>query len=120
MPGQITEKFLRGRTVPQCPSAPVPRGGARALEAMIYARLIFVTVVARACGQGWLGPWQPEAPPPRSLLKVAALVGDYLLVLCLEAWGPDLRRSWILQLRSHTAYERRTRIAFPEKLMKLS
>lgn len=98
----------------------VPCGGALALEAMIYARLIFVTVLARACGQGWLGPWRPEAPPPRSLLKVAALVGDYVLVLCWQAWGKDLRRSWLLQLSYHTGYERRTRTAFPEKLMKLS
>ena len=42
----------------------VLRGGARALEAMIYARLIFVTVVARACGQGWLGPWSRRLPRP--------------------------------------------------------
>lgn len=98
----------------------VPCGGALALEAMIYARLIFVTVLARACSQGWLGPWQPEAPPPRSLLKVAALVGDYVLVLCLQAWGKDIRRSWIWQLRCHTSYEPRPRISFPEKLMKLS
>ena len=87
---------------------------------MIYARLIFVTVVARACGQGWLEPWRPETPPPRSLLQVAALVGDYMLVLCLQAWGKNIRRSWIRQLRYHTRYERRTRIPFPEKLMRLS
>ena len=98
----------------------VPCGGARALEAMIYARLIFVTVVARACGQGWLEPWRPETPPPRSLLQVAALVGDYMLALCLQAWGKDIQRSWIRQLRYHTRYERRTRISFPEKLMRLS
>lgn len=98
----------------------VPCGGAAALEAMIYARLIFVTVFARSCGQGWLGPWREESPPPRSLLKVAALVGDYVLVLCLQAWGKDILRSWILQLGYHTSYERRTRIPFPEKLMKLS
>ena len=98
----------------------VPGGGAPALEAMIYARLIFLTVFARACGQGWLEPWREEAPPPRSLLKVAALVGDYVLVLCLQAWGKDIRRSWIGQLRYHTGYERRTRTPFPEKLMKLS
>lgn len=98
----------------------VPCGGVSALEAMIYARLIFLTVWARACGQGWLEPWREEAAPPRSLLKVAALVGDYVLVLCWQAWGHDLHRNWIRQLRYHTAYEPRHRISFPEKLMKLS
>lgn len=98
----------------------VPCGGKSALEAMIYARLIFVTLFSSACGQGWLDPWRKEAPPPRSLLKVAALVGDYLLVLCLLDWDKDIRRGWLMQVGYHAGYERRTRENFLEKLMKLS
>ena len=60
------------------------------------------------------------ANPVRAGLVTREHDWSCLFVLCLETWGPDFRRSWILQLRSHTAYERRTRIAFPEKLMKLS
>lgn len=98
----------------------VPRGSAAALEAMMYARLLFVTGSARACGQGWLGPWREGEAPPRSLLKVAGLVGAFLLVLCLEAWGKNIRQAWLMQLRYHTRYERRARPHFLEKLMKLS
>ncbi len=94
--------------------------GKLALEAMIYGRLIFVTIFSSACGHGWLSPWRQEALPPRSMLKVAGLVGDYLLVLWLLDWDKDVRESWLMQLKYHTRYESRARGNFLEILMKLT
>ena len=64
---------------------------------IIYARLIFVTVLAQVCSAGWLMPCRENHPPPRSLLRIAALVGDFFLILCLEAWNLKLTDALLLQ-----------------------
>jgi Transposase DDE domain. len=98
----------------------VPRGSAAQLEAMIYARLIFVTIFARTGVVGEGSAWQAESPPPFSLLKLAGLVGDFFLILCLEAWHRPVSDSWLRQLHYHGRYERRTRKHFVQTFMKLS
>jgi len=98
----------------------VPRGSAAQLEAVIYARLIFVTLLTPLSP---LGLWQPvraEAPPPVSLLKLAGLVGDFFLILCLEAWQRPVRDPWLRQLHYHGRYERRSRNHFVQTFMQLS
>lgn len=98
----------------------VPRGSAAQLEAMIYARLIFVTIFARtgAVGEGRAG--SAESPPPFSLLKLAGLLGDFFLILWLEALQRPVTDAWLAQLKYHGRYERRTRKHFVETLMNLS
>lgn len=99
----------------------VPRGSATQLEAMIYARLIFVTVFAQTCAGA--SPYRESSgcsPPPLSLLRLASLLGDFFLVLCMEAWGKSWRESFLRQLDYHGRYERRTRSDFVKTLMKLS
>lgn len=98
----------------------VPRGSAAQLEATIYARLIFITVFMPLCDTQEALRWQTPPPPPLSLLKLAGLVGDLLLSLCLEAWQCRLRDNWLRQLDYHGRYERRTHKPFPVKLVKLS
>jgi hypothetical protein len=98
----------------------VPRGSAAQLEAMIYARLIFVTVFAQVCATGQASAWQAESPPPLSLLKLAGLVGDFFLILCLEAWHCPVSDIWLEQLHYHGRYERRARQHFPKTFTKLS
>lgn len=98
----------------------VPRGAAPQLEAMIYARLIFVTLLAPLCRAS---PWrqgEATAPPPLSLLKLAALVADFFLILCLEASQRRISDAWLRQLNYHGRYEPRTRKHFVETLMNLS
>jgi hypothetical protein len=96
----------------------VPRGAAAQLEAMIYARLIFVTVFAPvAVEPGW---GARTAAPAVSLLKLASLVGDFFLVLCLEALPGRVSEAWGRQVDYHGRYERRARKSFPEILMQLA
>lgn len=96
----------------------VPRGSAAQLEAMLYARLIFVTVFAQTCAGA--AAYSGHAPPPQSLLQWAGLIGDFFLVLCLEAWRRPLHASFVSQLDYHGRYERRRRKHFGEMLMILS
>jgi hypothetical protein len=99
----------------------VPRGSAAQLEAMMYARLIFVTVFAQTCAGASPYAGKPEgSPPPLSLLRMASLIGDFFLVLCMEVWGLRLRESLWEQLDYPGRYERRTRSYFVKTLMKLS
>jgi hypothetical protein len=98
----------------------VPRGSAAQLEALIYARLIFVTLLAPLCAAS---PWrqgESTAPPPLSLLKLAGLVADFFLILCLEAAQRKVSDAWLLQLNYHGRYELRSRKHFVETLMNLS
>lgn len=60
----------------------VPEGSPDQLRSIIYARLIFLTVMVQFCTSSWQAAWQANQPPPRSLLKVAALLGDFFLMLC--------------------------------------
>lgn len=97
----------------------VPRGTAAQLEAMIYGRLIFVTVFAQTWAAAALGAGA-EASQPQSLLQWAALLGDFCLVLCLAAWRPPQFKDFLRQLQYHGRYERRRRPHFGQKLSDLS
>lgn len=98
----------------------VPCGSAVQLEAMIYARLIFVTVAAPLAAPPGPATAASEAPPPLSLLQVAGLLGDFFLSLCMEAWRCRVTDAWLAQVHYHGRYERRTRPHYPRTLMKLS
>jgi hypothetical protein len=96
----------------------VPCGAAAQLEALIYARLIFVTVFAQTCAGA--AAYSGNEDPPQSLLQWASLIGDFFLVLCLEAWRRPLQESFLRQLNYHGRYERRRRNHFGDTLMNLS
>lgn len=98
----------------------LPKGSAAQLQAVVYARLIFLTVMVQFCTQSWQAAWSPGSPPPHSLLKVAALLGDFFLLLCLEAWHIRITDALLQQLDYHGRYECRKRQNFVETLMKLS
>ncbi|MBC8094254.1 MAG: IS4 family transposase [Akkermansiaceae bacterium] len=103
-----------------CRMTEVPQGSAPQLEAMIYARLIFVTILAPLCA---VSPWREgkiTAPPPLSLLKLTGLVADFFLILCLEASPRRISDTWLRQLNYHSRYELRSRKHFMETLMNLS
>ena len=103
-----------------CRMTEVPQGSATQLEAMIYARLIFVTILAPLCAAS---PWREgktTAPPPLSLLKLAGLVADFFLILCLEASHRNISHAWLRQLDYHGRYEHRTRKHFTKTFMNLS
>ena len=96
----------------------IPRGTAAQLEALIYARRLFITVFATLEAQpGWRAD---PAAAPVSLLKLAGLVGDFFLVLYLEARHARLAAAWWQQVNYHGRYERRRRISFSEILAKLT
>jgi Transposase DDE domain len=98
----------------------VPRGSAAQLAAMIYARLIFVTMLAPLCAAS---PWrkgETTTASPLSLLKLAGLVADFFLILCLEASHRKISDAWLRQLNYHGRYEHRTRKHFVQTLMELS
>jgi hypothetical protein len=97
----------------------VPDGSPEQLLSIIYARLIFLTVMIQFCTQNWQGAWQSHRPP-HSLLKLAALLGDFFLQLFLEAWEIRITEALLIQLDYHGRYERRKRKNFVETLMKLS
>jgi hypothetical protein len=98
----------------------VPDGSPEQLLSIIYARLIFLTVMIQFCSQSWPDAWQVHRPPPRSLLKMTALLGDFFLQLFLEAWDIRITEALLIQLDYHGRYERRKRQNFTENLMKLS
>lgn len=98
----------------------VPKGSAEQLRAVIYARLIFLTVLIQFCSGSWQEAWQTHSTPPRSLLKTAALLGDFFLQLCLEAWNIRISEALLLQLDYHGRYDRRKRQNFVDSLMNLS
>ena len=98
----------------------VPDGSESQLLVVIYARLIFLTVLAQVAGMNWLDPWEEQKPPPRSILKIAALLGDFFLVLCFEAWNIKLGEPLAIQLDYHGRYDRRSRENFVQRLAKLA
>lgn len=98
----------------------VPDGSQSQLLVVIYARLIFITVLAQVCGACWLHPWVVPERPPLSILKTAALLGDYFLLLFFEASNLRLTDALLLQIDYHGRYDRRSRENFHEKFTKLS
>jgi hypothetical protein len=97
----------------------VPKGSEPQLLVIFYARLIFITVMAQLWEASW-SEWRANDRPPTSLLKIAGLIGDFFLSLCLQSWQPRLEEALLLQLDYHGRYERRTRQNFLEILMKLA
>jgi hypothetical protein len=98
----------------------VPDGSESQLLVVIYARLLFLTILAQVASVNLLDPWEVHKPPPRSILKVAALLGDFFLVLCFQAWNIKLSEALAVQLDYHGRYDRRSRQNFVETLTKLS
>lgn len=98
----------------------VPKGSAEQLCVVIFARLILLTVMIPCCTSTWRVDWRQPQPPARSLLKCAALLSDFFVLLCLEAWQIQVTEALRLQLDYHGRYERRTRQNFVQKLMNLS
>lgn len=96
----------------------VPRGSTDQLLVMIYARLVFITVITQIIQMQWLE--QTDGQPAGSRFKLAAMLSDYFLLLCLEAWGIRTSQLLLRQLTYHGRYDRRTRLNSAQKLMKLS
>jgi len=97
----------------------VPRGSSEQLLVMIYARLLFITVITRIFQVHGLNRGQPEEPAA-SWFKLAALLSDYFLLLCLEAWGISITGVLIDQFDYHGRYDRRKRSNSVQKFLKLS
>ncbi len=97
-----------------------PHGSEFQLRTVIYARLLFITVLAQVGSVGWLEPWEHSRRPPASLLKIAALMGQFILLLCLEAWKIKTTDAVLLQFDYHGRYDSRGRKNFVEKLRELS
>jgi len=97
----------------------VPKGSSTQLLVMIHARLIFITVLAQVARVNWLAPWRDQGPTV-SRFKIAALLGDYFLPLCLEAWGIRLKGILMEQLDYHGRHDQRSRENSVQKFMKLS
>jgi len=98
----------------------VPQGSESQLLVVIYARLVFITVLAQLASVSWLDPWADHKAPPGSMFKIAALLGDFFLLLCFEAWNFRLTEALLVQFDYHGRYDRRSRENFVEKLVKLS
>jgi hypothetical protein len=86
---------------------------------VIYARLVFITVLAQVAHVNWLAPWREQGPAV-SRFKIAALLGDFFLPLCLEAWGISLKGILMEQLDYHGRYDRGSRKNSVQQFMKLS
>lgn len=98
----------------------VPKASPYQLRVVIYARLLFITVLAQVVSAGWFDPWDHHQRPAGSLLKIAARMGEFFLLLCLEAWNIRVSKAIMMQIDYHGRYDRRDRKNFVEKLMKLS
>lgn len=93
----------------------VPQGSSEQLLVMIHGRLLFLSVIARVMPMNQLDD-QPSPSP----FKIAALLSEYILILCLEAWNIRLTEAFMEQLTHHGRYERRTRRNTAQKLISLS
>jgi Transposase DDE domain len=98
----------------------VPKGSDVQLQAMIYARLLFIALLAQIDSVGWHEPRQQQLRPPASLIKIAALLGQYFLPLCLEAWNIRMTNALWIQIDYHGRYDLRQRGNFVEDFSKLS
>ena len=98
----------------------VPTGSEFQLRATIYARLLFITVLAQVASAAWLDPSGCQLKPPGSLLKIADLMGQYFLLVCLQAWKVKIADALTTQFDYHGRYDPRARENFVEKLMLLS
>ena len=87
----------------------VSGGSQSQVEALIYAKLIFVTLFQVCFWQRWWVGKNVQRRPALSLLKVAQAVESYLLVLVLCHLGVDIALAWDQLLDTHCRYERRHR-----------
>jgi hypothetical protein len=92
----------------------VPTGSPTQVEALIYAKLIFISLFQVCFWQRYLAG--PQGQPSLSLLKVAEAVQSFLLVLVLSQLGVDPVLAWKELLRTHCGYERRRRRHFMQHL----
>jgi len=90
----------------------VPAGSKSQVEALIYAKLIFITLFQVCFWQRWLVGKDAQRRPALSLLKVAQAVESYLLVLMLSHLGVDLALAWEQLLNTHCRNECRRRRYF--------
>lgn len=89
----------------------VPAGSKAQVEALIYAKLLFITLFQVCFAQWQTQIWQ-AASPGLSLLKVAQAVKDYLLALVFRQRGIEALVAWQQLLDKHCRYERRGRRHF--------
>jgi len=90
----------------------VPAGSKAQVEALIHAKLIFITLFQVCFWRRWWAGLDAQGRPALSLLKVAQAVQSYLLVLVLSRSGVDLALAWEQLLNTHCRYERRRRRHF--------
>ena len=93
----------------------VPAGSKDQVEALIYAKLLFITLFQVCFWQRWSVGLDAQRRPALSLLKVAQSVENYLLVLVLSHMGVDLALAWEQLLDTHCRYERRRRGHFMQE-----
>jgi hypothetical protein len=93
----------------------VPGGSQSQVEALIYAKLIFITLFQVCFWQRWWVGKDAQGRPALSLLKVAQAAESYLLVLVLSHLGVDLTLAWEQLLDTHCRYERRRRPHFMQE-----
>jgi len=98
----------------------LPGGSEHQLLATAYARWIFITALIEVLGPLGDTPLQGPGPRRHSLLRLASLLRDFLLVLCAEAWGLRLTKAWCEQCNYHGRYDRRNRLNFVDSAMQLS
>ena len=98
----------------------VPDGSAEQLRIVVCARLIFITVLTNLIERDWLAPGQTCNAAHLSMLKVAALLGDYFLALCFEAWNVQVGDAIPIQMRYQCKYDKRSRQNYEQNLLALS
>jgi hypothetical protein len=98
----------------------VPKGSAEQLRIVVCARLIFITLLAELGRQGWLNSYNENKSNHCSIFKVASLLRDYFLALCIDAWNINVSKALLIQLHYHCRYEKRSRQNYVQKLLSLS
>ncbi len=93
----------------------VPAGSKDQVEALIYAKLFFITLFHVCFRRQWSVGIDTQRRPALSLLKVAQTVENYLLVLVLSHMGLNLALAWEQLLNTHCRYERRRRRHFMQE-----
>ncbi len=90
----------------------LPEGSAQEVQAMVYAKLIFITLFEVCFWRPALRGALTAAQPPPSLLKLAQLLEQMFLAQVLEELGIAVGRAWARQVRYHCGYEKRRRAHF--------
>lgn len=98
----------------------IPKGSAEQLRVFICARLIFITVLANLSGSNWYDSRQQQEAHPYSMLRMAALLGDFFIALCFEAWNIRVSDALSIQLAYHCLYDKRSRRNYVQNFLELS